>query len=106
MHGVRVALENSVAVLVGDGKLIVCILLKAGDKGAPHTVVFLHHRGGVRLPLIEITNHGHALCVWCPNGKTPTLNAVLCIGIRAEHFVCFIVGSFVEKVGCKTVFCS
>ena len=38
------------------------------------------------------------------DGKS--LNAVLSVGIRAEHFVCFIVGSFVEKVGCKTVFCS
>ena len=48
---------NNVAVLVGDGKLVVCILFEAGDKGAPYTVVFLHHGGGVRLPLIEITNH-------------------------------------------------
>ena len=54
------------------------------------------HRMKTSVPIVEITNNADALRVWCPDGKTGSVNAINRPQLRAEFIVNFSLIAFAE----------
>ena len=104
VKSVRVGLVDLFAGCRNDMIFVVVIDADIGDKAFPYTaVVELFHRGGVYVPIVEVTDDADAFCVRRPHTERIEIFFALRF-MRAEIFVRLDVFSLIKEVQSDVVF--
>ena len=99
----RVGLEPTHTVAADDLVLVPGARSDLGDEHLPHAAGTQRtHRGGGAVPVVEVTDHPHALCVGCPDRESHavhgTVRGLVDVRVGAEHLPQLFVPALGDEV--------